>query len=246
MALGIGYMFGFKLPLNFNSPLKASSIMDFWRRWHMTMTRFFTNYLYSPVGVSMMRRSIKGAYGRWHRFALAAAFPVIFTFVLAGLWHGAGWTFVVFGLIHGLALAINHGWREARLFSLPYPAGWALTLLVVLVGLVFFRADSIPTALTMMSAMLGFGADVTAISIDALPAVGWIVLLSVVVLTCPNTQEIMRDYWFSSDPNQEVRTTWPAWLAWRPSPAWAIACAIVLFVSIGSISGDTTFIYYQF
>ncbi len=107
MALGIGYLFGIKLPLNFNSPLKACSITDFWRRWHMTMTRFFTHYLYAPIAMPLTRRALQRSYGRTTRFLLATAVPVSATFVLAGLWHGAGWTFVVFGLIHGLALAVN-------------------------------------------------------------------------------------------------------------------------------------------
>jgi alginate O-acetyltransferase complex protein AlgI len=257
MALGIAYLFGFKLPLNFNSPLKASSITEFWRRWHMTMTRFFTNYLYAAIAVPMMRRALGGAYGRPARFLAATALPVIATFVLAGLWHGAGWTFVVFGLIHGLALAINHAWREAGMRALPPALGWLLTMAVVIVGLVLFRAADLPTALALISSMLGMtaaaavGGGATATGLASLAAdpgaaLVWIVVLGMIALACPNTQELMSNHWFSSDPQPEAGSSWPSWLTWRPTPAWAAIGAIVLAAALGSISSDAAFLYYQF
>jgi alginate O-acetyltransferase complex protein AlgI len=255
MALGIAYLFGFKLPLNFDSPLKARSITDFWRRWHMTMTRFFTNYLYSPIAVAMMRRAMRNGYRRPARFLAATAVPVTATFVLAGLWHGAGWTFVVFGLIHGVALAINHAWREAGMRALPPVVGWLLTMVVVIVGLVFFRAADVPTALALISGMLGMtpaGAAADAVtglaSLAAAPgaAVVWIAVLGAIALACPNTQELMSRHWFSSDPQPAAGRPWPSWLIWRPTPAWAAIGAIVLAAALGSISSDASFLYYQF
>ncbi len=252
MALGAAYLFGLRLPINFNSPLKAGSITDFWRRWHMTMSRFFTNYVYSPIAIAVMRRALAHDFGPASRFITASAIPITFTFVLAGLWHGAGWTFVVFGLIHGLALAINHGWRQAGLPALPHVAGWLLTMTVVLIGLVFFRAESVPVALTMLGNMIGLGAPAisqvgsAAITIDLETATTWIVGLAIIVLFFPNTQEIMRKYRISSDEEDMQGTPWPKWALWRPSPGWAIACAIVALVAITSISGETTFLYYQF
>ena len=232
MALGIAYLFGFKLPLNFNSPLKACSITDFWRRWHMTMTRFFTNYLYAPIAVPMMRRALRAPTAArpasWWRPPCRS----IATFVLAGLWHGAGWTFVVFGLIHGLALAINHAWREAGLRALPPAAGWLLTMAVVIVGLVLFRAADVPTALALIASMLGMTAaaavggaatvtGLASIAADPGAALVWIVVLGTIALACPNTQELMSRHWFSSDPQPEAGSSWPSWLTWRPTPAWA-------------------------
>ena len=256
MALGAAYLFGFKLPINFNSPLKAGSITDFWRRWHMTMTRFFTNYLYSPIGVSLMRWSIRNAHGRQLRFLAGVAFPVIVTFVLAGLWHGAGWTFIVFGLIHGVALAANHAWREARIPPLPYPAGWALTMAVVVTGLVFFRAENVPIALTLLGAMVGIdpvgaadaavSSGVLTIAVDLETAVAWIAALAGIALLFPNTQEVMRKYWVTPGPAQHEKLRWSRWCAWRPSFAWAAVTALVLVLSLGSITGESQFIYYDF
>jgi alginate O-acetyltransferase complex protein AlgI len=253
MALGLAYLFGFKLPLNFNSPLQACSITDFWRRWHMTMTRFFTSYLYAAIAVPMMRRAMRNSYGRARRFLAASAMPVTATFVLAGLWHGAGWTFVVFGLIHGLALAVNHAWREAGLRRLPPPAGWLLTMAVVVTGLVFFRAADVPTALSLMASMLGTAStditslpEVARIATPPHAALVWITLLGAIALLCPNTQELMARHWFSSDPQPHAGELAPSWLTWRPTLAWAAVGAIVLAAALGSISSHATFLYYQF
>jgi alginate O-acetyltransferase complex protein AlgI len=256
MALGLAYLFGFRLPLNFNSPLKARSITDFWRRWHMTMTRFFTNYLYAAIALPMMRRAMRDSYGRAGRFLAASAIPVITTFVLAGLWHGAGWTFVVFGLIHGLALAINHAWREAGFRALPPVGGWLLTMAVVIAGLVFFRAADLPTALALMASMLGI-APAEALGPAAVPGLAgivldpnaapvWITVLGAIALICPNTQELMSRHWFSSDPQPDATHAAASWLTWRPTLAWAAVGAVVLAAALGSISRHAAFLYYQF
>jgi alginate O-acetyltransferase complex protein AlgI len=255
MALGIAFLFGFRLPLNFNSPLKACSITDFWRRWHITMTRFFTNYLYAAIAVPMMRRAMRGSYRRPARFLAATAVPVIATFVLAGLWHGAGWTFVVFGLIHGLALALNHAWREAGMRALHPALGWLLTMAVVIPGLVFFRAADVVSALSLVASMLGLtaawadvggGAETALANFDSSAALVWIVVLGAIALAGPNTQELMSHHWFSSDPQPAARRVWPAWLVWRPTPAWAAIGAVLLAAALGSISSDAAFLYYQF
>ena len=136
----------------------------------------------------------------------------------------------MFGLIHGLALAVNHGWREARLPALPPAAGWLLTMAVVIAGLVFFRAADVPTALGLLASMAGLGtpdalhaatsplgADLGQIAIDAGAALVWIVVLGTIALTCPNTQELMGRHWFSSDPQPEGERSWPLWLTWRPN-----------------------------
>jgi alginate O-acetyltransferase complex protein AlgI len=254
MALGIAYLFGLRLPLNFNSPLKACSLIDFWRRWHMSMTRFFTSYLYPPIAMPLTRRALQGSYGRPVRFLLATALPVVATFVLAGLWHGAGWTFVAFGLIHGLALGVNHGWREARLPAPPAAVGWLLTMAVVVAGLVFFRAADVSTALTLLAAMAGLdplealpAASVLAgVAADAGAALVWIVVLGAIALACPNTQELMGRHWFSSDPQPEGERCWPLWLTWRPNLGWSVVGALLLAAALGSISGGSGFLYYQF
>ena len=173
--------------------------------------------------------------------------------MLAGLWHGAGWTFVVFGLIHGLALAVNHAWREARLRALPPLAGWLLTMAVVVTGLVFFRAADVPTALALL------GSDARprtrrararadpSLRDRGRPALRcWIALLGAIVLGCPNTQELMARHWFSSDPAPEAAPERRLWLRWRPTAAWAVVGAILLAAALGSLSGGSAFLYYQF
>lgn len=119
MALGIALLFGFYLPLNFFSPLKATNIVDFWRRWHMTMTRFFTNFVYTPLALKYTRSSLKTQKTPFQRLLLATAWPSFVTFTLAGVWHCAGWNFIIFGAIHGAAISIFHLWGYFKLPKLP-------------------------------------------------------------------------------------------------------------------------------
>ncbi|MET1026860.1 MAG: MBOAT family O-acyltransferase, partial [Dongiaceae bacterium] len=173
MAIGLGLMFGIRLPINFNSPYKARSVIDFWSRWHMTLTRFLTAYIYNPVVVRISRSRAqkhlplpKRARTTLGAFVIVVAFPTLLTMFAAGLWHGAGWQYIIFGLLHGAYLVINHAWREikARL-NMPLESGnpviiagaILLTFLSVVVALVFFRAHDVPTALVMLSSMAGAG-----------------------------------------------------------------------------------------
>jgi D-alanyl-lipoteichoic acid acyltransferase DltB (MBOAT superfamily) len=132
MAIGLAMMFGLRLPLNFNAPYRAVSIRDFWRRWHMTLSRFLRDYLYIPLGGNRCG-------------AVRQAANVIATMLLGGLWHGANWTFVAWGGLHGLALAVNHVWQD-RVFALPRAVAWAMTLLFVMACWVLFRSADFATA----------------------------------------------------------------------------------------------------
>lgn len=245
MALALGLMFGIKLPLNFNSPLKATSIIEFWRRWHMTMTRFFTNYVYTPIALSMTRRTMRAESREWVRFALATAYPMILTFAIAGLWHGAGWTFVVFGFIHGVALTINHSWRRAHPFELPVPIYWVLTFLVFVVSLVFFRSPTLGSAWVMIEAMFGYGGGMPfdAVSMRALP---WLTLLLLVVLLAPNSQQLMSRVEVSCDAVTENVGRRLSWMLWRPTRMRAIAAALLFAGAIALSDAESPFIYYQF
>src|SRR6266705_5160565 len=139
MAIGISLMFGIFLPLNFNSPYKATSIIDFWRRWHMTLSQFLRDYLYIPLGGNR--------HGRVLRYV-----NLMITMLLGGLWHGAAWTFVAWGALHGAYLCINHAWNNygpavaPRFARLANIAAFILTFLSVVVAWVFFRADSLSSA----------------------------------------------------------------------------------------------------
>jgi alginate O-acetyltransferase complex protein AlgI len=171
MAIGLGLLFGISLPPNFNSPYKARNIIDYWARWHMTLTRFLTAYIYNPIVVALTRRrAAKGLplprRGRMSggMFMTLVALPTLFTMFVSGVWHGAGWQFVIFGLLHGLFLVITHAWRfrKTRL-GIPLDQGgpWRiagsvlLTYLCATVALVFFRAPDVPTALNVVAGMIG-------------------------------------------------------------------------------------------
>jgi hypothetical protein len=169
MAIGLALMFGLRLPVNFNSPYKSASIIEFWTRWHMTLTRFLMTYLYNPVLRALTARRVragkpllrKGAPALGPFLALLVT-PTLVTMTLAGVWHGAGWQFLVFGLMHGALLVGNHGWRILRhrlglgaAIGHPFrPVGVGLTFAAVCLSLVFFRAESLGQAVTMAEGMV--------------------------------------------------------------------------------------------
>ena len=141
MAIGLALMFGFRLPINFDAPYRAASIREFWRRWHITLSRFLRDYLYIPLGGNRAggaRQSVN----------------VVLTMLLGGLWHGASWTFVAWGGLHGVALAVNGAWVRRGL-RLPWIVGWVVTMLFVLVGWVLFRAADFTTAWHILQSMAG-------------------------------------------------------------------------------------------
>ena len=215
MAIGISLMFGIFLPVNFNSPYKATSIVEFWRRWHMTLSHFLRDYLYIPLGGN--RR------GRVLRYV-----NLMLTMLLGGLWHGAAWTFVIWGGLHGAYLVINHLWRRTGL-RVPGPVGWAVTLAAVLVGWVFFRAPSIARAQVILSGMAGLNG----LGWSALPysiggnRLALLLPALAIVLWAPNRQAIM---------------TW----RWRSDYAYAIAFAVLAGVSILRFGNPSPFFYFLF
>ncbi len=172
MALGLARFFGIKLPVNFNSPLKASSIIDFWLRWHVSLTRFLTAYVFNPMLLAVTRRRadrnlpmISGMKTTVGAFTSLIAAPTLATMFLSGLWHGAGNQFIIFGTLHGIYLCINHGWRMVRPAIWPdaasyhrwmRPAGWVITFFGVVVAQVFFRSASVGSALAMLQGMFGW------------------------------------------------------------------------------------------
>ena len=141
MAIGLALMFGLRLPFNFDAPYRATSVRDFWRRWHMTLSRFLRDYVYVPLG---------GNRGG----GLVQARNVVLTMLLGGLWHGAAWTFVAWGGLHGLALAANGAWVRAG-WRMPAALGWGLTLLFVVLAWVLFRAPDFGTAVRMYAGLAG-------------------------------------------------------------------------------------------
>lgn len=244
MAIGLARMFGIVLPLNFNSPYKAVNIVEFWRRWHMTLSRFLRDYLYIPLGGNRQ--------GPARRYA-----NLILTMVIGGLWHGAAWTFVLWGVFHGVCLAINHLWQgfwnaDARRSARPPEwlsqwAGRALTLLVVILGWVLFRAATPDAARTLFESMFGFGPALA----DGTPALLkpklwlWLIPLLAFVWLLPNAAEIVSDH--HSYPELS-RQSPPAgtWWRWRMNRAWACLAALLLAASVLAFSRGGEFLYYNF
>ena len=238
MAIGLSLMFGVRLPQNFASPYKAGSMIDFWRRWHMTLSRFLREYLYIPLG---------GNRGSpWRRHA-----NLMITMLLGGLWHGAGWTFVAWGGLHGLYLMINHGWRAAcvrqpRMASAF--AGWRgrlLTFAAVVVAWVFFRAESFAVAAHMIEAMAGLSSATGAATADE----NWrrgallIALLAACAWWMPNVCELFRQ---EKPALPTAVAPFPTRLAWRASPRWIIASGLFLAAGIMTFHRNSPFLYFQF
>ncbi len=252
MAIGIGFMFGLKLPLNFDSPFKATSISEFWRRWHMTMTRFFTTYIYTPLAMRGMRNALTRRHGQLHRLLATTAVPAVVTFLVAGIWHGAGWSFVVYGLIHGIAIAINLIWREYECVEFSPPTAWLMTMAVVVSGLVVFRAPDLGSAGTLLLQMWGgeiFFPSVASnltLQVDLRSAVALIILLGAIVLLMPNSQQIMHHAWPTSDSKPKSTPLDAGLLTWKPTIGRSIAVAFTWCVALTSIGATSTFLYYQF
>ena len=141
MAVGLGKMFNLDLPINFNSPYQAVSIIDFWRRWHISLSFFLRNYLYIPLGGN------RG--GEWRKMR-----NLVITMIIGGIWHGAGWTYILWGFLHGIFLAINHQWAKFKI-SLPNFFARSLTMLCIIIGWVVFRSPNIQVAKNILSGMIG-------------------------------------------------------------------------------------------
>jgi alginate O-acetyltransferase complex protein AlgI len=257
MAIGLSRMLGIRLPINFNSPYKAESISDFWRRWHMTLSRFLRDYLYISLGGNRrgrVRRNVN----------------LLTTMVLGGLWHGAGWTFVVWGGLHGLYLVINHSWSavRARLVG-ARPAGraerlinWGLTFTAVVFAWVFFRADDLPSAVEFCKAMVGASDAATPRSMlpvvlesllhptrqieGSVTALGGLDIIRVLALAAiafalPNSQEWLARFRPALGQGADSNRT-----GWRPRAGVAVALGAVTGVSVALISKDSFFLYFNF
>jgi len=253
MAIGLSYCFGIRLPLNFNSPYQATSVVDFWRRWHMTLSRFLRDYLYIPLGGSRC--------GPIRRYA-----NLLVTMILGGLWHGAGLTFLVWGLLHGLFLCVNHAWAVLRektgCPALPKVIAIALTFAVVALAWVPFRAGSYElsdghagTSLKVVHKIYGsiFGFNGTVKWPDkslevVTEARVWRPLIAAlfIVWVMPNSQRWLGVF----SPHLGARVAplfrWQRLLRWRPVWVWAVVTLVILYVVGQQMEKLSTFIYYQF
>ena len=263
MAIGLARMFGIRLPVNFNSPYKATSIIDFWRRWHITLSNFITAYIYTPIVKSFNQLT-------FHK----AMFATLITFFIVGLWHGASWMFIIFGALHGLGLVINQYWRKTKI-KINKPVAWFITFSFVTITLVFFRAESIIGANNLLKAMAGVNGISLPISLEStfvnyallFPvnfitfdgmghnslyannffAICWVFFLLLVSTFFPNTQQLMRNHKPAFETYKGEVTKWGfKSIEWEKTISWALFTSIILTLSILSLSGESEFLYFQF
>lgn len=251
MALGLGLMLGLRLPENFNSPYKSTGIVDFWRRWHITLSAWLRDFLYIPLGGNRA--------GRLMQYR-----NLFLTMLIGGAWHGAGWTFLAWGALHGLMLCVNHFFRarikgstaEKILAAAPLRLlSIAFTFLCINFCWVVFRALSLDGALRVYTAMFTGPFGAAEISTQGLGGIsaflaallpnnyfpGWqpfalLALCAVLVWAFPNSREMLRGRADGSLP----------WLAWRATGLWATGLAVLAFVSLILVSRQSTFLYFQF
>jgi D-alanyl-lipoteichoic acid acyltransferase DltB (MBOAT superfamily) len=225
MAIGLGLLFGIRLPLNFFSPYKATNIIDFWRRWHMTLSRFLRDYVYIPLGGSQ-----KGPARRYINLML--------TMLIGGLWHGAGWTFVLWGGLHGLFLCINHFWQKTGV-KIPLMLSWVVTFMAVVFAWVLFRAETMESALTVWHAMLSPAFAAPDIKGALLVALGLFVALAM-----PNVHQWLR--------GQGTLKGWklkrlPMFGRWQPVPVQGLALGSLLFLCLLLVQFvQAEFLYFNF
>ena len=270
MAIGAAYMFGIRLPLNFNSPYKAISIIDFWRRWHITLSHFLRDYLYIPLGGSR-----KGEVRRYCN--------LLVTMLLGGFWHGAGWTFIFWGALHGFYLIVNHLYRSIRQrwgHNLKSDGlvlrrlGWLATFIAVVISWVFFKANDFETAISILKSMFGFnGIDLpdflspylgflrnygigffgftVNVGISQKYATFGIIILLLIAWFTPNTQQWMGNY--NPALTEPIEYHQPQWqkkfwdtLSWQPNRIWTIVIAGLTALSLLCFSRVSEFLYFQF
>ena len=271
MAIGISLMLNIRLPMNFNSPYKAASIIDFWRRWHMTLSAFLRDYLYIPLGGNR-----KGSSRRYMN--------LIATMLLGALWHGAGWTFVAWGGLHAFYLMLNHGWR-----ALKYRLGWSnggeiarlasvlFTFIAVVIAWVFFRAETFAGALIILAGMFGlngislpsmlehisgftalnshmiyFNGITPATNISITKSLLFIISGLGIVWLLPNMRESFSAYkstWEDLSgklPCYTPETNLSSLFIWKPDVILYWGVAILFVVSLLSMNQVSEFLYFQF
>jgi alginate O-acetyltransferase complex protein AlgI len=270
MALGLARMFSIEFPLNFDSPYKSQSIIEYWQRWHITLSNYIADYLYTPIVRSINSRRMdagkkvsRKAQATPEGFIQMVFVPLMAAMFVAGIWHGAGIQFLIFGLLHGIYLVINHAWRlltpkgHPLHRRLPMPVSVVITLLGVIVGQIFFRANGVHDALYVLGTMVG--AHGTGPSLNGNPLVQEIPRTSVfltrtvpaivasafcflIVWGMPNTQEILGRI-----GRDEVRlpSLLPR-LQWRSSALWSLAVTVLFCLSILMLDTTTRFLYFQF
>lgn len=211
MAIGLGLMFNYNLPLNFNMPYRATSIIDFWRRWHMTLSHFLTNYLYFPLGGSRTGHRMRN---------------IMITMSLCGLWHGAGWGYIIWGVLNGIYICINHLWRKTGI-AIPNWLGWFLTMVAITLARVFFRADTLTNAMSILTAMFTFD-NVSGFSLEILGFKHLVFFIILTIFTAVGIDSITLVKRF------------------KPNFIWLLILLIICIYSVLKLGQVTQFLYFQF
>jgi alginate O-acetyltransferase complex protein AlgI len=222
MAVGCAWMVGIDIPQNFNAPYISKSINEFWKRWHISLSNFITDYLYTPILRSMGKATIT-----------TSMIAVLIAMTIVGLWHGPAWTFVIFGALHGCALAINQLWRRRKM-KMPAWLGWLLTFVFVNISFVFFRSVSVPAAMHMLNAMLPHVHPLGSVALrGVLPITPYLVLR-------PITIGIVLAFFFKT--SQQFAETF------RPTHLTAFATVALLLVCILFMNSTPAkeFVYFAF
>jgi D-alanyl-lipoteichoic acid acyltransferase DltB (MBOAT superfamily) len=242
MAIGLGWLFGIRLPINFASPYKARSIAEFWQRWHITLSRFLRDYLYIPLGGNRRGR-------------VRQRVNLLITMLLGGLWHGAAWTFLLWGALHGVMLVIHRTWEQSSFgarHALRPALARAATFVCVVLAWVPFRAADFPTTFAMyrgLFALNGVAPPHASIALDRpIFAAVLAIAASIGVWRLPNTYEWLG----AASPGLSTAgypATFPAQLerfGWRPDRRHGLAFALLLFTCFVKVNDVSPFIYFQF
>lgn len=238
MAIGLGNIFGIKLPQNFNSPYKASNMIDFWKRWHITLSRFLKNYLYIPLGGN--RKSQPRTY-----------LNIFMTMGLGGLWHGAGWMFIVWGVMHSFYVLLNHLWIKYKIaFHLNLSSNliWhkisvLITFVAVSISWVIFRADSMSSASVILRALIF--PDFS--KLPDLSVLSKILVCFLLVWAFPNTQQFTGKFQTTVGvvKNFKQNNSFKQ-LLWNPSLSWAFVLGLLMGINIIFLLQESEFLYFQF
>jgi alginate O-acetyltransferase complex protein AlgI len=250
MAIGLALLFGLRLPINFNSPYKSTSIIDFWRRWHITLSSWLRDYLYIPLGGNR-----GGEFARLRN--------VFITFLLGGLWHGAGWTFVIWGALHGAYVVVNHllikgaavpATATSVVAAIPGPltvAGKrAAVMLLVMIAWVFFRATTVAGAMSILRSMFFVQRGLPLEGLDFRTYI-WILLAGAIALFAPSTQQLTRYTPKLTEPlrlpqGSLLGSLRSGNLGFSASPAVALGCGLLFAAALTGIWRPAIFIYFNF
>lgn len=263
MALGIGLMFGFILPVNFYSPFKAKNISEFWICWHVTLSNLVRNYLYFPLSIYFTRKSVQENYNIYRNFLQSLIIPTIISFFLIGLWHGAGWNFVIFGIINGIYIIIYNLWvafkkkykikDNTNLINNLMSQGF--TFISIVVALIFFRSTNLDNSYHYLKSIFGLGKfdliDIFQVGIFAAQPYNGIFLLlisSFIVFLFPNTQESVFSQ-VKSEVNKDnviIKRKSFISLKWKPNIAWGLIISSMFLTSVIFLNRKSEFIYFQF